>query len=164
MKVIEGNILDSVETFICHQTNCVTNFAGGLAATLFDEMPWADCYKERNDDDGVSEPGTTDIRGDGKGERYVINMMGQFYPGSPRFAHSAKDGYKARENFFKSCLMDLECVALAKPEATFAFPWQIGCGLAGGDWESYKSMLEDFAELIGEERVVIYRYNPSRKI
>ena len=31
------------------------------------------------------------------------------------------------------------------PPASVAFPHQIGCGLAGGNWATYEAMLEDFA-------------------
>lgn len=37
---------------------------------------------------------------------------------------------------------------------SFAFPWLVGCGLAGGDWETYHSMIESFAE---HRHVVLYQ-------
>ena len=34
-----------------------------------------------------------------------------------------------------------------------AFPYLIGCGLAGGDWQSYGAMVSDFARRVGEHGV-----------
>ena len=36
-----------------------------------------------------------------------------------------------------------------------AFPYQIGCGLAGGDWKQYRAALEDFAERVKERNVKV---------
>ena len=150
MKIIEGDIIHARETFICHQTNCVSNRGAGLAAYLFKHFPWADCYSERIDSVDNDEPGHIDVRGDGAGERYVVNMMAQFYPGKTRFQD-------AREHYFKLCLIELISLSRGHRNSTFAFPWGIGCGLAGGDWKVYEEMLQEFADKIGEDRVVIYK-------
>lgn len=160
MKLIEGDIREATETYICHQTNCVSTGAAGLAKALFDKFPWSDCYSDREELDGPDEPGSILIRGDGKSERYVLAMMGQFYPGRPRFKESKVDGSEARKNYFRRCLSWLRKLADKEPGATFAFPWKIGCGLAGGGWKWYSAELSDFANVIGPDRVVIYRYEP----
>ena len=36
---------------------------------------------------------------------------------------------------------------------SIAFPEQIGCGLAGGDWGAYERMLEEFADANPDVRV-----------
>ena len=40
---------------------------------------------------------------------------------------------------------------------SIAFPEQIGCGLAGGDWGAYERMLEEFADANPDVRVYICR-------
>ena len=43
---------------------------------------------------------------------------------------------------------------------SIAFPWRIGCGLAGGNWEWYLGTLKNFADHVEEKqgaKVIIYR-------
>jgi hypothetical protein len=91
--------------------------------------------------------------GDGEARRFVVNMLGQFYPGKPRFPDGAKDGLRARRVAFAGCLLKM----LRIPELrSAAFPWGIGCGAAGGDWDKYLPMLERFAARVRGD-VLIYR-------
>jgi hypothetical protein len=41
---------------------------------------------------------------------------------------------------------------------SIGFPYWIGCGLAGGDWNKYGRLLEDFAERVGERGVSVILY------
>lgn len=38
-----------------------------------------------------------------------------------------------------------------------AFPYMIGCGLAGGNWETYLGMITDFQKTYADVSVVIYK-------
>lgn len=38
-----------------------------------------------------------------------------------------------------------------------AFPYGIGCGLAGGNWEEYRTVLEEFAEANPQYAIVIVK-------
>jgi hypothetical protein len=138
--IFEGNLLDAHTKYIAHQTNCVTNKAAHLAAAVFARYPHADVYSGRVIYD---EPGTIIVKGNGEDERLVINMFGQFYPGKPRYADSAKDGYFVRRKYFFSCLKE---VSLIDDLDSIAFPWGIGCGAAGGDWDFYHGLIDKFAE------------------
>ena len=137
-----GDLLSASEEYICHQCNCVTWSAAGLAATIFAQYPEANIYKLRRN---PSRPGTIDIR------NRVINMFAQNSPGK---AQAAGDGPSDRLQFFRHCL---EEIRRQLPHAhSFAFPWGIGCGLAGGNWEDYLRMLTEFSES-DDISVVIYR-------
>lgn len=150
MKIIVGDLFDAPERFITHQCNCVTNRAAHLAASMFARFPYANIYAPRLAPD---IPGTIIIRGDGKDQRFVIAMLGQYYPGSPKFPNSTKDGALVRRLYFQSCLDKI----LQLPDLdSIAFPFGIGCGAAGGDLESYQYMLGKFAEKT-TARVVIYQ-------
>ena len=47
-----------------------------------------------------------------------------------------------RERWFAQCLEELgQCDSYQN----LAFPYQIGCGLAGGNWSRYLAMIQDFA-------------------
>ena len=53
-----------------------------------------------------------------------------------------RDTPQEREQWFAQCLEELgQCDSYQN----LAFPYQIGCGLAGGNWSRYLSMIEDFA-------------------
>ena len=143
-----GDLFNSEETYLCHQCNCVARKPAHLAKAVFDKFPYSDVYSNRKFDD---RPGTINIAGNGKDQRYVINMFGQFYPGTPQFPNSKKDGYVKRLEYFTSCLELMTNLE----NATFAFPYKVGCGAAGGDWESYKDLLKKFSSYV--KLVVVYK-------
>jgi hypothetical protein len=115
------------------------------------------------------KPGTTilydrQIEGD---IRYVACMMAQFSPSKPGLYHRdqmvgridpiskepLKDDYNQRLTWFRTCLEDLHSQLeriMSLPEYNgnklrVAFPYLIGCGLAGGDWNDYYQMIETWA-------------------
>jgi hypothetical protein len=63
------------------------------------------------------------------------------------------DSNDARIDSFKKCLAQIG-EALQERD-TVAFPYKIGCGLAGGDWKIYGKMLADFAEEHATLQVVV---------
>jgi hypothetical protein len=75
-------------------------------------------------------------------------MLGQYYPGC-KYPTSKKDGKPARLAYFESCLKQMKAL-----DGDFAFPWRIGCGAAGGDWDLYLELIEKFSnEIDGEVRI-----------
>ena len=158
LTIIDEDLFGTDARYICHQCNCLTRRSAGLAAEIFGRYPWANIYSERTD--GRHEPvegrlpGDIVISGDGESKRFVINMLAQFYPGKPKFPDSAKDGFKARRVAFANCLLKMWRI----PDLhSVAFPWRIGCSMAGGDWEIYLSMIERFAAKARAD-VLIYRH------
>ena len=87
--------MDATEKYIVHQTNATTNQAGGLAHYIFKKFPYANTYISRpqpyKPTGGVDFPGNIQIMGDGKNERFVINLIGQYYPGKPSIDQSILD-------------------------------------------------------------------------
>ncbi len=147
IKEINGDITKINTQYIAHQCNCISKHAYGLAKILFETFPWSDIYKERvstdHSDFHPDCPGEISIHGNGQDQRYVINMLAQFWPGKPKQNEDILDGYKVREKYFKSCLKKI--IQIENLESV-AFPVNIGCGLAGGDWKQYKSFIEVFAK------------------
>lgn len=152
--VVQGDLFLAGERFLCHQCNCKTTRAAHLAADVFRRFPYADIYKERtsNDDPSLRTPGNIVVRGDGPA-RKIIAMLGQVFPGKPKFPSSDLDGFASRRGYFRSAL---DKMALLDHGSSFAFPWGIGCGAAGGCWPDYLEMIEDFARKTGLD-VKIYR-------
>jgi hypothetical protein len=139
IQIITGDIFDAKEKYLCHQCNCVTNKAAHLSKDVFTKYPYADIYSGRTE---PNQPGTIEIRGNGQDQRYVINMLGQYYPGSPKYPTSSKDGTLVREKFFHKCLLEIAKIPNLE---SLAFPWRVGCGAAGGIWENYLGTLTNFA-------------------
>ena len=84
-------------------------------------------------------------------------MFGQYYPGNPKYPESKIDGIKAREKYFHKCLME---IAKIDNLESLAFPFGIGCGAAGGNWEYYLGTLKNFTKYVEEKqgaKVYIYR-------
>ena len=153
ITAITGNLLDATEKYIVHQCNCVTKQGGGLAKYLFDKFPFADVYITRTDEDCDvatlrDKPGTITISGNGKDERYVVNLMGQLYPGG-FWDDMQEDSEERRHKFFHRGLVNLAKVPNLN---SVAFPAGIGCGLAGGDWEWYLGTIKNFAKHIYESQ------------
>ncbi len=147
IELIKGDLLTCDAQFIAHQTNCISVRSAHLAKAIFDKFPYSDVYSKR-DPDYPDAPGTIKVMGNGKDQRFVINMFGQFYPGSPKFPDNAKDGYKARQKYFFQCLY---AISKIKNLESIAFPFCVGCAAAGGDWEIYNNILEKFSVFVGDK-------------
>jgi O-acetyl-ADP-ribose deacetylase (regulator of RNase III) len=151
IEIVNFDILNHPASFIAHQCNCVSKKAKGLSKAIFNKWPVSDVYSNRVNRDVVGSIETYLV----DKNKYVINMFAQFYPGKPNYTN---DTYKIRENAFKDCLSKIPKSVnlliqhnLDIPNRDIAFPFGIGCGLAGGYWNSYYSMLEDFEEIYSSE-------------
>jgi O-acetyl-ADP-ribose deacetylase (regulator of RNase III) len=127
MEEIKGNLLNSKTTYIAHQCNCVSTLSSGLAQSIFCKYPYANTYTTKR------TPGTISVH------RNVINMYAQIYPGKSKYPNDTPD---LRIQYFKSCLNE---ISKLKGES-IAFPYNIGCGLAGGDWQKYKQLIYEFSK------------------
>lgn len=149
IEIINADITTASEKYILHQTNCVSNYAAGVAKAIFDKFPYANCYKNRKDSD---IPGSIIVCG-GKGKKNIINLMGQYYPGYP---NDGNDNYLKRKDYFLSGLNKIEMIENLE---SIAIPFLIGCGLAGGDWAVYSKMIHDFTDRVaGRAKVRLYQW------
>lgn len=156
---IEGNLLESEEKYICHQCNCVSRKSAHLAYDIFKKFPYSNVYSHRiypHKPLKGEEAGDIIIRGNGIDHRYVIALMGQQFPGSPKYPNSKLDGYLARKNYFHSCL---DKISKIEELESIAFPWGIGCGAAGGNWDEYLNMIEEFSNCVSA-KVFMYKLQP----
>jgi O-acetyl-ADP-ribose deacetylase (regulator of RNase III) len=159
IEFVKGDILDAKEKYIAHQTNSVSNQAAGLAHHIFLKYPYANIYSHRPypyKATGQDLPGHCVIRGDGLKDRLIVAIMGQYFPGSPKSQTSLLDSSIVREGYFNRCLVELSHMNNIE---SIAFPKNVGCGLAGGNWTNYLRMLEAFAIGLKQNqgaRVVVY--------
>jgi len=154
-KIINGNLLDSDCQYIAHQCNCYSRRGAGLASAIFKAFPWADVYSNRSERENDSALfGSITVYGDPEqDQRYVINIYAQLKPGKPS---PGRDSADSRLDAFSKALDQIAALPKLK---SIGFPYGIGCGLAGGDWNEYETLLENFAKRVGERgiSVVLYR-------
>lgn len=159
LRIIEGNLLYATETYLCHQTNCVTQKAAHLSYDVFKRFPYANVYKDRKIPDS---PGYLKVKGNGLDKRFVVNMFGQYYPGKSRYPGLHFDGKHERLFYFEKCLhglMSLDVDLERDEKGTFAMPYGIGCGAAGGDWIAYLELIKEFSE---ELDITLYKLKDSK--
>lgn len=143
--IVQGDLLKSNEDFIVHQTNCVTKYAKGLSKVIFFKYPESDVYTPRRISNSKDTPGKIKVCGK------IINLFGQLYPGRPKYPN---DSTQLRQQWFQTCLEEISDI---DGISSVAFPYKIGCGLAGGNWTNYLNMINDWAHSNPHINVVIYK-------
>ena len=155
LEIVTGNLLESECRFIAHQCNCYSTRSAGLATAIFKAFPWADVYAERRQcGHDAALFGSITLHGNPQqNQRQIINIYGQLHPGKPSLG---RDSITARLDAFSNALAQIAQI----PELTsIGFPYGIGCGLAGGDWNEYQKLLEGFAEEVSANDIaaILYR-------
>ena len=149
-KIVDGDLLKSNAKFIVHQINCVSNNSAGLAYYLFDKYPWANVYKEREQNKTFHIPGQIYVRGD-KDNRLVINAAGQFLPGKPSSVLingiNVEETQEMRQAYFLECMSRIMGISDLE---SIAFPYKIGCGIAGGNWDFYHKVIKSFSKKLSQ--------------
>ena len=118
-----------------------------------EQYPYADIYSGRIEPD---KPGTIIIKGNGTDQRFVIALLGQYYPGKSKYVDSTLDGIKAREKYFHQGLIEISKIPNLE---SIAIPKFVGCGAAGGNWDYYYGTIKNFADFIFKKqkaKVIIY--------
>jgi O-acetyl-ADP-ribose deacetylase (regulator of RNase III) len=153
IEIKTGDFFSATEKYIVHQCNCVTQRAAHLAKDVFTKYPYADIYTNRTE---ANKPGTIVVCGNGQDQRYVINLLGQYYPGKPKYPYSSLDGFEIRQKYFYQGLLRIAKIPNLE---SVAFPWKISCGAAGGSWPHYLGNLTNFANHLEKQnvKVVIYQ-------
>ena len=93
----------------------------------------------------------------------VVNCFAQWEMGGPgKYRRVAppdpaqKDSAAEREGWFQACLGHV--AKITPPLRSVAFPYEIGCGLAGGKWPAYERMIADFARGNPDVEVTIAKW------
>lgn len=155
--IFSTNFKNKFDT-ICHQCNCVTDKGAGFYKVLVDKYPEVEIYSQRkiltqSDDSGNTIPGTIRIM-KSSDYRTIIHMFSQYYPGKPKYW----DNCDKRTRWFSECLDKIKNTPNIK---SIAFPYKIGCGLAGGDWFIYKKIIQNFAK--NNQHISVYVVNNNIK-
>ncbi len=147
MPVIEykGNLLDTDCNVIIHCCNCFNRMGSGIAKAISDRWPEvraADDQTVAGDKDKLGTFTFAEVDG-----RIVFNLYGQYRYGTD----SRKVEYPALKQGLSLIKEHLE------DNGGFAFykvgTYPLGCGLAGGDWEIVRPIIE---EVFGDQEVHVY--------
>jgi len=161
--------------YLVHQCNCLTVKSHGFSELVAQHFGQdADIYATRTLApraknlamiEGRGFPGTVTVLEPAGTRVKIVALFGQWAPGSlispwpsqyPKFRRNTEETAQKREHWFKMALFDLEYHI---PDgARLAFPWQIGCGLAGGDWVTYREMIDAFATRIKPRGCIVFIY------
>lgn len=163
MEVQRADLLEVNADCIVQQCNCVTLNAQGLAASIASKYAYADLYGRRTGRNAFcATPATQEAPGTcilaepppGVTGPVVACLMGQVAPGTPSSSArrygvpSGTDNIQCRLNYFQSALNELADACQREHWKLVAFPFRIGCGLAGGSWPDYLAMLQEFSDLV----------------
>ena len=155
----EGDLLDGSYDIICHQVNCQGVMGAGLAKQIADKWPQVyEAYKEHIEYQKFYKTpvlGTIKVANIVENQKWCVNMFAQDKYGHANAFHIFTD-YEA----FQSCLNNLyETIMIFDPDNqlgwTIAFPYKIGCGLAGGNWLIIEPMIEEFSNKIKQDVIIV---------
>ncbi len=140
LQVITQNILTIQNGVICHQVNCHNRMGSGLALDIRNK--WPVVYHKYNKICNSSFPLT--LLGECQLIRiyegtnlWVANIFGQLNYGN--LAGMCYTSYEAVHKAFKKLSTDGEVTG-----QQIYVPFQMGCGLAGGNWDIYSEIIEKY--------------------
>lgn len=144
----KGDLLESDCTTIMHQANCFKTMGAGIAKSIAEKYPEAYLADKSLPLSPTQRLGKFSYA-KAKDRKTVVNLYGQH-----GYGQGIQTDYDSLESaihqFFTKARKD-SSVNLEK----VGVPYKIGCGLAGGDWDIVKSILNRQSEL---HKVTIYIY------
>lgn len=143
IKIINKNILDCTENIIVHQVNCQGIMGAGLARQLADKYKGLEenyrLFCESNNYDYALLRGRVlTVNVDNK---IICNMFSQTLD-----CKTAYISMKTALTTIKNMAKDLNL--------SIAMPYNIGCGIADGEWEIVEQII---ADVFDDYEVTIYR-------
>lgn len=179
--IYPGDIFKSGCEMLVHQTNCIVGGPYGIGAGLYTIMtqkyPYCNVYQRRKhsnnkkfaSDENRGIPGEINIDHPVNSTGpIIVGINGQYgisKTGTKNFDKYIKfppeystESHEMRENWFKEGLSKLRNYILTNSSIkTVAFPYFIGCDLAGGIWNNYFAMIQEFASNQDQFKVKIHR-------
>lgn len=156
--IVEGDLLKSDCNIIAHQANCKSTMGSGIAVQIKKLYPEA-C---RADHDFHLPPqkrlGKFSVAKtySQNGEILIGNLYGQYDYGT----YQVQTNYAALENALTDFIEYIAKGPYTKLNTKIGLTYNIGCGLAGGDWTVVKEIIEKVAMSYG---IDIYLYKLGEK-
>jgi len=135
VEIITKDILTVKHGIIAHQANCKGSMGAGLAKQIRDKYPKVFREYQKAFHVGgltLGSISTTQV----KNNLWIINLMAQdHYKGTPPLTD-----YEALEKCLRQAVVFAETV-----KQPLYLPYKLGCGLAGGDWDTVLAIIEKVA-------------------
>lgn len=156
----KGNLLESGCDIVCHQVNCKGVMGSGIAKQIKDKWPKVHedyCFNIERMYNGDFASRSSDLLGmitwtEVEKGRYIMNFFSQdkFLPRG--VCHTDYEAFTDCCRTLKKFITEYN---LDRSNTIIGFPYKIGCGLAGGNWDIVSAIIE--REFEGYE-VEIYEY------
>lgn len=154
VKYVNGNIFDTDCDIICHQTNCQGVMGHGIALQVKERYPnvyerYKMCCEQTEDKEDLL--GTVlYLETFDKKDRCIANIFGQLNYGEGLQTNYGKlaKGFDDIAEFAKEW------------NYSVAIPYKIGCGLAHGNWEVVKELIES---IFADVDCTVYRFEKNEK-
>lgn len=151
IREVQGNVIATEEPILAHQVNCKGVMGVGLAKQIRQQILSAvqyGRYQKQCREQGEALLGRCELTRCPDG-RLVANLYGENIPPGK--------GLDTDYEALQKALVSLK--HKAAPIGDIAIPGYIGCGLAGGDWETVYRMIRDVFEDF--HRMVTIYYLPD---
>jgi O-acetyl-ADP-ribose deacetylase (regulator of RNase III) len=142
--VIHGNLLETPFQIMAHQVNCQGIMGAGLAKSIREKYPDVySMYKQFCTDNHNDKSLLGAAIGVATEDRHIIyNLFGQYIWGRD----TQQTDYDAFQRSVIRMIYDIRYDGDDELTLYIAIPHRIGCGLAGGNWEIIKRILEEIEE------------------
>ena len=152
---ITGDLLNIRDGIIGHQVNYLGAMGGGVAAAIAENILTAEQYKSYSDyckQTGRTALGTVQFIG--CFDRLIVANM--FCQDDARARGGAFEGNITDYGAMQKCLVRVRTMARLHGKSVY-FPHNMGCGIAGGDWEMVKYLLNDVFGAVPEKAFIVRR-------
>lgn len=151
IKIVEGNILESNADIIYHQVNCMGVMGSGLAKQIKNKYP--NVYKDYKKFCSQHKP--EELLEQIYNSRYnelncICSVFGQLGYGT----NKVQTNYDAVRKALLDSRRVLKDLYWQYPNCKLAFPYKMGCGLGGGNWDIVYKIIK---EVFGDYDVTIYK-------
>lgn len=141
-----GDLLKSNCDILCHQTNCQGVMGAGIALQIKKQFP--KCYEEYVQYCTNNEKLLGTVLYVSDKEKIIANLFGQDNCCSSRLMTDYRSLEKCVENVFNYAIEN---------NLSVGFPFGIGCGLAGGNWDIVFGIIKKYFEY-SEIDCYIYKF------
>ena len=147
IEIKQGDLFTTDAAYICHQVNCMGRMGSGIAKTIREKFPTAYeeyyqmCRYTNRPSELLGYSQIVNTRG-----KMIVNLFAQERYGFDGRQYTDYDAFR-------------RCLQMLKRSIAWnnriAFPYGIGCGLGGGDWEVIFQMLTE--ELADDYEVEVWK-------
>ena len=154
-KYVKGDLVTGDFPVFCHQVNCRGKMGSGIAGQIRQKYPEVFTSYEKVT---ASSPMKTLLGSNDyvetNDDRVCISMFAQMNYGYDHKKYTSYDAFWECLNGLKYYLNNVQ-----EKYKTVAFPYKIGCGLGGADWDIIEKMIDKFSEGISQEVIIVRKEN-----